>query len=126
MLFEIANDLGKLVVEEDQETGHVYAVIPLQRKVPPAVLREIRELTMDPWRYVDGVGLVLDVTAWRREAEVTDEEVRSRFERYKEILGEVIKIATSPPSDQSEGTKRRKKKKKKAKKKRKKSKRRGE
>jgi hypothetical protein len=82
VLFEVVGEKGKLMVLEDSEIGHVFAVIPYGKKASPALIHALREQTLDPWRYVEGVGFVLDITAWKKRG-------RAIFGRYKEQDGEV-------------------------------------
>jgi hypothetical protein len=89
-LLEIAGRRGRLVVVEDPDTGGIYAVVPWRERVAPAKIREVRELTLDYWRHVSGVGLVLDLTAWARESGVTQEDIRERVEKYGELVDRII------------------------------------
>jgi hypothetical protein len=117
VLFELAGERGKLVVAEDQETGHVFAVIPYEKKAGPAVVRELREQTLDPWRYVDGVGFVLDITAWKNEASLSLEDVKNKVEKYKGFIDQVFQMLENIASKEAEEKKSKKKKKKTRKKK---------
>jgi hypothetical protein len=117
VLFELAGERGKLVVAEDPETGHVFAVIPYEKKASPAVVRELREQTLDPWRYVDGVGFVLDITAWNNEASLSLEDVKNRVEKYRGFIDQVFQMLENIASKEAEEKKSKKKKKKKTRKK---------
>jgi len=117
VLFELAGERGKLVVAEDPETGHVFAVIPYEKKAGPAVVRELREQTLDPWRYVDGVGFVLDITAWKNEASLSLEDVKNKVEKYRGFIDQVFQMLENIASKEAEEKKSRKKKKKTRKKK---------
>lgn len=117
VLFELAGERGKLVVAEDPETGHVFAVIPYEKKAGPAVVRELREQTLDPWRYVDGVGFVLDITAWKNEASLSLEDVKNRVEKYRGFIDQVFQMLENIASKEAEEKKSKKKKKKTRKKK---------
>jgi hypothetical protein len=111
VLLELAGERGKLVVAEDPETGHVFAVIPYEKKAVPAVVRELREQTLDPWRYVDGVGFVLDITAWKNEASLSLEDVKNRVEKYKGFIDQVFQMLENIASKEAEEKKSKKKKK---------------
>ncbi len=117
VLFELAGKRGKLVVAEDPETGHVFAVIPYEKKASPAVVRELREQTLDPWRYVDGVGFVLDITAWKNEASLSLEDVKNKAEKYKGFIDQVFQMLENIASKEADEKKSKKKKKKTRKKK---------
>jgi hypothetical protein len=117
VLLELAGERGKLVVAEDPETGHVFAVIPYEKKAGPAVVRELREQTLDPWRYVDGVGFVLDITAWKNEASLSLEDVKNKVEKYRGFIDQVFQMLENIASKEAEEKKSRKKKKKTRKKK---------
>lgn len=117
VLFELAGERGKLVVAEDPETGHVFAVIPYEKKASPAVVRELREQTLDPWRYVDGVGFVLDITAWKNEASPSLEDVKNKVEKYRGFIDQVFQMLENVASKEAEEKKSKKKKKKKTRKK---------
>jgi hypothetical protein len=117
VLFELAGERGKLVVAEDPETGHVFAVIPYEKKASPAVVRELREQTLDPWRYVDGVGFVLDITAWNNEASLSLEDVKNKVEKYRGFIDQVFQMLENIASKEAEEKKSKKKKKKKTRKK---------
>jgi hypothetical protein len=117
VLLELAGERGKLVVAEDPETGHVFAVIPYEKKAVPAVVRELREQTLDPWRYVDGVGFVLDITAWNNEASLSLEDVKNKVEKYKGFIDQVFQMLENNASKEAEEKKSKKKKKKTRKKK---------
>jgi hypothetical protein len=117
VLFELVGERGKLVVAEDPETGHVFAVIPYEKKAGPAVVRELREQTLDPWRYVDGVGFVLDITAWKNEASLSLEDVKNKVEKYKGFIDQVFQMLENIASKEAEEKKSKKKKKKTRKKK---------
>jgi len=118
ILFELVGERGKLAVVEDPETGHVFAVIPYEKKASPAVVRELREQTLDPWRYVDGVGLVLDITAWKNEALLSLEDMKNKVEKYRGFIDQVFQIFENVALKEAE-EKKRKKKKRKAKRKKK-------
>ncbi len=111
VLFELAGERGKLVVAEDPETGHVFAVIPYEKKASPTVVRELREQTLDPWRYVDGVGFVLDITAWNNEASLSLEDVKNRVEKYRGFIDQVFQMLENVASKKAEEKKSKKKKK---------------
>lgn len=113
VLLELAGERGKLVVAEDPETGHVFAVIPYEKKASPAVVRELREQTLDPWRYVDGVGFVLDITAWNNEASLSLEDVKNKVEKYRGFIDQVFQMLENIASKEAEEKKSKKKKKKK-------------
>jgi hypothetical protein len=117
VLLELAGERGKLVVAEDPETGHIFAVILYEKKAGPAVVRELREQTLDPWRYVDGVGFVLDITAWKNEASLSLEDVKNRVEKYKGFIDQVFQMLENIASKEAEEKKSKKKKKKKTRKK---------
>jgi hypothetical protein len=117
VLFELAGERGKLVVAEDPETGHVFAVIPYEKKASPAVVRELREQTLDPWRYVDGMGFVLDITAWKNEASLSLEDVKNKVEKYKGFIDQVFQMLENIASKEADEKKSKKKKKKTRKKK---------
>jgi hypothetical protein len=117
VLLELAGERGKLVVAEDPETGHVFAVIPYEKKASPAVVRELREQTLDPWRYIDGVGFVLDITAWKNEASLSLEDVKNKVEKYKGFIDQVFQMLENIASKEAEEKKSKKKKKKTRKKK---------
>jgi len=110
VLLELAGERGKLVVAEDPETGHVFAVIPYEKKAVPAVVRELREQTLDPWRYVDGVGFVLDITAWNNEASLSLEDVKNKVEKYKGFIDQVFQMLENIASKEAEEKKSKKKK----------------
>ena len=119
-LFEVTGQVGKLLVVEDPEVGHVFAVIPINGRVGPSTLREVREQTLDYWRYVEGVGLVLDLTAWRQEAGLTLEDLKNKLEgKYKEIIDEVYKLEDEGRRKETETKKAKKKSRKRRKAKRK-------
>jgi hypothetical protein len=111
VLLELAGERGKLVVAEDPETGHVFAVIPYEKKAGPAVVRELREQTLDPWRYVDGVGFVLDITAWKNEASLSLEDVKNKVEKYRGFIDQVFQMLENIASKEAEEKKSKKKKK---------------
>ncbi len=117
VLFELTGERGKLVVVENPETGHVFALIPYEKKASPAVVRELREQTLDPWRYVDGVGFVLDITAWKNEASLSLEDVKNKVEKYRGLLDQMFQILENVATKEAEEKKRKKKKKKTARKK---------
>jgi len=120
VLFELIGERGKLVVVEDPETGYVFALIPYEKKASPAVVRELREQTLDPWRYVDGVGFVLDITAWKNEASLSLEDVKNKVEKYRGFIDQVFQILEKVASKEAE-EKKKKARKKRAKKRSKKS-----
>lgn len=123
VLFEVAGERGKIVVYEDSELGHVMAVMPYSGKVNPAVLKEVREMTLDQWRYVDGIGLLLDLTAWRQESQISIDDIKNKIEgKYRETLDEIFQYLETAPSKAVEEKKSGKKKKKRSKKKAKKAK----
>ena len=123
VLFEVSGQRGKLQVVEDPEVGHIYAVVPHSGRISPATLREVKELTLDSWRYVNDVGLILDITIWKQEADISLEEIRNRIEgKYKELIDEVAKLLEKS-SKTASAQKARKKKRKSRKSKKKRSKR---
>jgi len=121
VLFEVAGERGRLVVLEDSEIGHVFAVIPYEKKANPALIRELREQTLDPWRYVEGVGFVLDITAWKGEAALSLEDIKNKVEKYKMSIDQIFQVLESVASKEAEEKKKKKKKKKAARRKTKKS-----
>lgn len=121
VLFEVAGERGRLVVLEDSEIGHVFAVIPYEKKANSALIRELREQTLDPWRYVEGVGFVLDITAWKGEAALSLEDIRNKVEKYKMSIDQIFQVLESATSKEAEEKKKKKKKKKAARRKTKKS-----
>jgi hypothetical protein len=121
VLFEVVGERGKLVVLEDSEIGHVFAVIPYEKKANPALIRELREQTLDPWRYVEGVGFVLDITAWKGEAALSLEDIKNKVEKYKMSIDQIFQVLESAASKEAEEKKKKKKKKKAARRKTKKS-----
>jgi hypothetical protein len=121
VLFEVVGERGRLVVLEDSEIGHVFAVIPYEKKANPALIRELREQTLDPWRYVEGVGFVLDITAWKGEAALSLEDIRNKVEKYKMSIDQIFQVLESVASKEAEEKKKKKKKKKAARRKTKKS-----
>ncbi|MCC6032384.1 MAG: hypothetical protein LM566_05650, partial [Pyrobaculum sp.] len=121
VLFEVVGERGRLVVLEDSEIGHVFAVIPYEKKANPALIRELREQTLDPWRYVEGVGFVLDITAWKGEAALSLEDIKNKVEKYKASIDQIFQVLESVASKEAEEKKKKKKKKKAARRKTKKS-----
>lgn len=116
----IAEVQGPLVfrIVHDKELGYLYAQIPVDKKLTQAVVRDIITATHDPWRYVDGLGLILDISAWTGENELDLQAVSKALEaKYKEILDVIKKIV-----EEAREAKPRRKKKRSRKKKRKKSK----
>lgn len=111
VLFEVVGERGRLVVLEDSEIGHVFAVIPYEKKANPALIRELREQTLDPWRYVEGVGFVLDITAWKGEAALSLEDIRNKVEKYKMSIDQIFQVLESATSKEAEEKKKKKKKK---------------
>jgi hypothetical protein len=114
VLFEIVGERGRLVVLEDSEIGHVFAVIPYEKKANPALIRELREQTLDPWRYVEGVGFVLDITVWKGEAALSLEDMKNKVEKYKMSIDQIFQVLESVASKEAKEKKKKKKKKKKA------------
>jgi hypothetical protein len=110
VLFEVVGEKGKLMVLEDSEIGHVLAVIPYGKKASPALIRELREQTLDPWRYVEGVGFVLDITAWKSEAALSLEDIKNKIEKYKLFIDQIFQLLESATSKESEEKKKKKKK----------------
>ena len=110
MLFEVVGEKGKLMVLEDSEIGHVLAVIPYGKKASPALIRALREQTLDPWRYVEGVGFVLDITAWKSEAALSLEDIKNKIEKYKSFIDQIFQLLESATSKESEEKKKKKKK----------------
>lgn len=91
----VAEIQGPLVfrIVHDKELGHLYAHIPVEKRLTQAVVREIVTATHDPWRYVDGMGLVLDISAWTNENDLDLQALSKALEaKYKEILDVVKKI----------------------------------
>lgn len=121
VLFEVAGERGRLVVLEDSEIGHVFAVIPYEKKANPALIRELREQTLDPWRYVEGVGFVLDITVWKGEAALSLEDIKNKVEKYKMSIDQIFQVLESVASKEAKEKKKKKKKKKAARRKTKKS-----
>lgn len=121
VLFEVVGERGRLVVLEDSEIGHVFAVIPYEKKANPALIRELREQTLDPWRYVEGVGFVLDITAWKGEAALSLEDIKNKVEKYNMSIDQIFQVLESVASKEAEEKKKKKKKKKAARRKTKKS-----
>jgi len=77
----------------DKELGYLYAQIPVGKRLPGAVVREIRTATHDPWRYVEGMGLLLDISAWTNESDLDPQTVGKALEaKYREILDAIKKI----------------------------------
>lgn len=111
-ILEIQGQKGKLVVVEDPEVGHVFAVIPYGKRATPTLIRELRERTLDPWRYVEGVGFVLDLTAWKSESQLGAEEIKNKVEKYRETIDEVVQMLEEVSNRESEERKAKKKKKK--------------
>ncbi|MCU7786528.1 hypothetical protein ODS41_01100 [Pyrobaculum sp. 3827-6] len=113
VLFEVAGERGKVAVYEDSELGHVFAVMPFNGKVNPTILREVREMTLDPWRYVEGIGFLLDLTAWRHESRLDVDDIKNKVEgKYREIIDQVFQYLETAPSKTAEEKKRAKKKRK--------------
>jgi hypothetical protein len=113
VLFEVAGERGKMVVYEDSELGHVFAVMPFNGKVNPTILREVREMTLDPWRYVEGIGFLLDLTAWRQESRLDVDDIKNKVEgKYREIIDQIFQYLETAPSKTAEEKKRAKKKRK--------------
>lgn len=86
---------GPLVfrIIHDKELGYLYANISINKRVSTSALREIITITHDPWRYLDGRGLVLDLSAWTNEGDVDVQAISRALEaKYKEILDGVKKI----------------------------------
>ncbi len=116
----IAEIQGSLVfrIVHDKELGYLYAHIPLEKRLTRAAVRDIITATHDPWRYVDGLGLILDISAWTNESELDPQALSRALEaKYKELLDVIKKIA-----EEARGAKP-KRKKKRGKKKRKRGKR---
>jgi hypothetical protein len=99
----------------------VFAVIPYEKKANPALIRELREQTLDPWRYVEGVGFVLDITVWKGEAALSLEDIKNKVEKYKMSIDQIFQVLESVASKEAEEKKKKKKKKKAARRKTKKS-----
>jgi hypothetical protein len=110
VLFEVVGEKGKLMVVEDSEIGHVLAVIPYGKKASPALIRALREQTLDPWRYVEGVGFVLDITAWKSEAALSLEDIKSKMERYKLSIDQIFQLLENAASKSKEKKKKKRKK----------------
>jgi hypothetical protein len=98
VLFEVVGEKGKLMVLEDPEIGHVFAVIPYGKKASPALIRALREQTLDPWRYVEGVGFVLDITAWKSEAALSLEDIKNKMEKYKSFIDQIFQLLENATS----------------------------
>jgi hypothetical protein len=109
VLFEVVGERGRLVVLEDSEIGHVFAVIPYEKKANPALIRELREQTLDPWRYVEGVGFVLDITVWKGEAALSLEDIKNKVEKYKMSIDQIFQVLESVASKEAEEKKKKKK-----------------
>jgi hypothetical protein len=116
VLFEVVGEKGKLMVLEDSEIGHVFAVIPYGKNASPALIRALREQTLDPWRYVEGVGFVLDITAWKSEAAPSLEDIKNKMEKYKSFIDQIFQLLENAASKSKEKKKKRKKTSKKTKK----------
>lgn len=117
-LLEITSSKGKLIVMEDVELGHVFAVIPYEKRANPTLIRELREQTLDPWRYVNGVGFVLDLTVWKQQSSIDIDYVKNKIEKYREILDTVFQfLETASAKEPKKKTTKKKKSKKKSKKK---------
>jgi hypothetical protein len=116
VLFEVVGEKGKLMVLEDSEIGHVFAVIPYGKKASPALIRALREQTLDPWRYVEGIGFVLDITAWKSEAALSLEDIKNKMEKYKLSIDQIFQLLENAASKSKEERKKRKKTSKKTKK----------
>jgi hypothetical protein len=110
VLFEVVGEKGKLMVLEDSEIGHVFAVIPYGKKASPALIRALREQTLDPWRYVEGVGFVLDITAWKSKAALSLEDIKNKIEKYKSFIDQIFQLLESATSKESEEKKKKRKK----------------
>lgn len=108
VLFEVVGERGRLVVLEDSEIGHVFAVIPYEKKANPALIRELREQTLDPWRYVEGVGFVLDITVWKGEAALSLEDIKNKVEKYKMSIDQISQLLESVASKEAKEKKKKK------------------
>ncbi|MFN7105277.1 MAG: hypothetical protein ACK4M3_01620 [Pyrobaculum sp.] len=111
-LLEIAGQKGRLVVVE--ELGYVFALMPYTKKLVPRAVKEVREQTLDFWRYVPGVGLVLDLTIWREESGLPLEDIKNRVEnKYKDVLDKIFEILekSSTVSKKKKGKKKKSRKK---------------
>lgn len=120
VLFEITGERGKLQVVEDTELGYIFVVIPYEKKALPSAVRELREQTLDPWRFVEGYGFILDLSIWRQQSEITIEEVKEKIEnKYKGLVDNIFEIIDKATGASNIKKKKKKKKsKKKSKKKR--------
>lgn len=106
----------------DRELDYLYCHIPIDKRITRNVVREISNITHDPWRYVEGLGLVLDLSAWASENGVDPRALGKMYEaKYREILDSVKKILDE--AKETAGERKRKKKRTKRRSKRKKSKR---
>jgi hypothetical protein len=108
VLFEVVGERGRLVVLEDSEIGHVFAVIPYEKKANPALIRELREQTLDPWRYVEGVGFVLDITVWKGEAALSLEDIKNKVEKYRMSIDQISQALESVASKEAKEKKKKK------------------
>ncbi|MEZ0249130.1 MAG: hypothetical protein ABWJ97_07625 [Thermoproteus sp.] len=118
VLVELQGSLTFRVVH-DKELGYLYAHIPVGKRLTRETVREIVTATHDPWRYVDGVGLVLDISAWTYEGDVDVQALSKVLEaKYKEILDSIAKMIeeAGEAKQKAKRKKRGKKRKKKAKK----------
>lgn len=111
LLFEI----GRIAVHHDPELDHLYAVIPLERRPGRGTLEGLRDLTMDPWRYVEGLGLVLDLSAWFGQSGLSAEELRARLEgKYGELAAEVARLLERAEEERREAEKKRRRRRRRA------------
>ncbi|MEL9991169.1 MAG: hypothetical protein QXP98_08745 [Thermoproteus sp.] len=123
VLVEVQGPLTFRVVH-DRALGYLYANIPVGKRLTREAVREIVTATHDPWRYVDGMGLVLDISAWTHEGDVDVQALSKALEaKYKEILDSIAKIVEEAGEAKRKTKKKKKRKAKKKKKKAKKSKR---
>jgi len=114
VLKEIGKD-KKILIFYDQELDYLGALVPFDKRIPPRILSEIREVTLDPWRYVDGVGLLLDISAWANESGTDDALIQKLESKYNEILNQIYnlleRVAHSKKAKRKKRRKRRKTKK---------------
>lgn len=121
----IAEVQGPLVfrIIYDKELGYLFANIPINKKISSSALREIMTITNDPWRYLDGMGLVLDISAWAQESEIDVQAIGKALEaKYKEILPAIKEVVDKAKESVKKKKKSRKRKRKKASKRRRRSK----
>ncbi|MFB6491148.1 MAG: hypothetical protein TU35_007935 [Thermoproteus sp. AZ2] len=111
----IAEVQGPLVfrIIYDKELGYLFANIPINKRISSSALREIMTITNDPWRYLDGVGLVLDLSAWAQEGDVDVQAIGKALEaKYKEILPVIKEVVDKVQTVKKKKSKKRRKRKK--------------